>query len=107
MTDQNRKVIASIFVQEDQQVVGNLDLEIIAGDFVALHNEKIIERHALSGDDDLEFFSRATQSNPGEDNGMGELVYEISGDDSHTGNPILFEVPASVSVTTKLHEKEI
>ena len=107
MKDKNRTVIASIFVQEDSRVVGKLSLEIIAGEFVALHNEKIIEWHELSGDDDLDFFLRATESNPGEDNGMGELVYEISGDDSHTGNPILFEVPASVSVTTKLHEKEI
>ena len=92
MTDQNRKVIASIFVQEDPRVVGEPSLEIIAGEFVALHNEKIIEWHELSDDDDLEFFNRATQSNPGEDNGMGERVYEISGEDSHTGNPILFFV---------------
>jgi hypothetical protein len=67
-------------------------LDVIAGEFVALHNVKIRERHALSGDADLEFFNRATQSNPGEDNGMGERVYEISGEDSHTGNPILFFV---------------
>ncbi len=93
-------------IEKDQKMT-KLSLEIIAGEFVALHNEKIIKWHELSGDDDLEFFFRATESDPGEDNGMGELVYEISGDDSHTGNPILFEVPASVSVTTKLHEKEI
>ena len=67
-------------------------LDVIAGEFVALHNEKIREWHELSDDDDLEFFNRATQSNPGEDNGMGERVYEISGEDSHTGNPILFFV---------------
>ena len=96
MKDKNRKVIASIFVQEDSRVVGEPSLEIIAGEFVALHNEKIIEWHELSGDDDLDFFLRATESNPGEDNGMGERVYEISGKDSHTGNPILFEVPASL-----------
>ena len=107
MNNKNRTVIASIYVHEDPRVVGEAILEIIAGEFVALHNEKIIKWHELSGDDDLEFFFRATESDPGEDNGMGELVYEISGDDSHTDNPILFEVPASVSVTTKLHEKEI
>ena len=67
-------------------------LEIIAGEYLALHNDKIREWHELSGDDDLDFFNRATQSNPGEDNGMGERVYEISGEDSHTGNPILFFV---------------
>ena len=71
-------------------------LEIIAGEFVALHNEKIIKWHEDSGDDDLDFFNRATQSNPGEDNGMGELVFEISGEDSYSGNPILFEMPASL-----------
>ena len=107
MTDQNRTVIASIFVQEDPRVVGEPSLEIIAGEYLALHNEKIIEWHEDSGYDDLDFFLWSTRHDPGEDNGMGELVYEISGDDSHTGNPILFEVPASVSVTTKLHEKEI
>ena len=96
MKDKNRTVIASIFVQEDPRVVGEPSLEIIAGEFVALHNEKIIEWHELSSDDDLDFFLRATESNPGEDNGMGELVFEISGEDSHTGNPILFEVPASL-----------
>jgi len=67
-------------------------LDVIAGEFVTLHNVKIREWHELSDDDDLEFFNRATQSNPGEDNGMGERVYEISGEDSHTGNPILFFV---------------
>jgi len=77
---------------KDKIVVGEPSLDVIAGEFVALHNEKIIEWHELSDDDDLEFFNRATQSNPGEDNGMGERVYEISGEDSHTGNPILFFV---------------
>ncbi len=67
-------------------------LDVIAGEFVALHNEKIIEWHELSDDDDLDFFLRATESDPGEDNGMGERVHEISGEDSHTGNPILFFV---------------
>ena len=71
-------------------------LDVIAGEFVTLHNVKIREWHELSDDDDLDFFLRATESNPGEDNGMGELVFEISGEDSHTGNPILFEVPASL-----------
>ena len=96
MKDKNRKVIASIFVQEYPRVVGEPSLEIIAGEYLALHNEKIIEWHELSGDDDLNFFLRATEYNPGEDNGMGELVFEISGEDSYTGNPILFEVPASL-----------
>ena len=96
MKDKNRTVIASIFVQEDPRVVGEPSLEIIAGEYLALHNEKIIEWHELSDDTDLEFFNRATQSNPGEDNGMGERVYEISGEDSYSGNPILFEVPASL-----------
>ena len=92
----DKTVIASIFVQEDPRLVGEPSLEIIAGEFVALHNEKIIEWHEDSGDDDLEFFNRATQSNPGEDNGMGKLVFEISGEDSYSGNPILFEAPASL-----------
>ena len=67
-------------------------LDVIAGEFVTLHNVKIREWHELSNDDDLDFFLRATESDPGEDNGMGELVFEISGEDSHTGNPILFFV---------------
>jgi hypothetical protein len=67
-------------------------LDVIAGEFVTLHNVKIREWHELSDDDDLDFFLRATESDPGEDNGMGERVYEISGEDSHTGNPILFFV---------------
>ena len=92
----DKTVIASIFVQEDPRLVGEPSLENIAREYLALHNKKIIEWHALSNDDDLEFFNRATQPNPGEDNGMGELVFEISGDDSYTGNPILFEVPASL-----------
>ena len=96
MKDKNRKVIASIFVQEDPRVVGEPSLEIIASEYIALHNDKIREWHELSDDDDLDFFLRATESDPGEDNGMGERVYEISGEDSHTGNPILFEVPASL-----------
>jgi hypothetical protein len=81
---------------KDKIVVGEPSLDVIAGEFVALHNVKIREWHELSDDDDLEFFNRATQSNPGEDNGMGERVYEISGEDSYSGNPILFEVPASL-----------
>ena len=82
MNNKNRTVIA----------LGEPSLEIIASEYVALHNEKIIEWHELSNDDDLDFFLRATESDPGEDNGMGERVYEISGEDSHTGNPILFFV---------------
>ena len=81
---------------KDKIVVGEPSLDVIAGEYVALHNVKIREWHELSNDDDLDFFLRATESNPGEDNGMGELVFEISGEDSHTGNPILFEVPASL-----------
>ncbi len=77
---------------EDKIVVGEPSLDVIAGEFVALHNVKIREWHELSTDDDLDFFLRATESDPGEDNGMGERVYEISGEDSHTGNPILFFV---------------
>ena len=50
---------------KDKIVVGEPSLDVIAGEFVALHNEKIIEWHELSDDDDLEFFNRATQSNPG------------------------------------------
>ena len=71
-------------------------LDVIAGEFVTLHNVKIREWHELSNDDDLDFFLRATESDPGEDNGMGERVYEISGEDSYSGNPILFEMPASL-----------
>ena len=77
---------------KDKIVVGEPSLDVIAGEFVALHNVKIREWHELSNDDDLDFFLRATESDPGEDNGMGERVYEISGEDSHTGNPILFFV---------------
>tara|TARA_B100000686_G_scaffold116833_1_gene124086 strand:+ start:140 stop:355 length:216 start_codon:yes stop_codon:yes gene_type:complete len=63
-----------------------------AREFVELHNSQIQERHKLSGKSDVDFFLRATESQAGEDNGMGELVFEISASDSHTGNPILFEV---------------
>ena len=91
----DKTVIASIFVQEDPRLVGEPSLENIAREYLALHNEKIIEWHEDSGDDDLDFFLRATQSDPGEDN-MGKLVFEISGEDSYTGNPILFEAPASL-----------
>ena len=65
--------------------------EKLAQEFVELHNEKIREWHHLSGDSALNFFLQATQSQPGQDNG-GEIVFEISGDDSRTGHPILFEV---------------
>ena len=67
--------------------------EKLAQEFVELHNENIQEFHKLSGDSGCDFFLRATASQVGQDNGMGELVFEISGDDSHTGKPILFEVP--------------
>ena len=90
----DKTVIASIFVQEDPRLVGEPSLENIAREYLALHNEKIIEWHEDSGDDDLDFFLRATQSDPGEDN--GKLVFEISGEDSYSGNPILFEAPASL-----------
>jgi hypothetical protein len=92
----DKTVIASIFVQEDPRLVGDPSLENIAREYLALHNEKIIEWHEDSGDDDRDFFLRATQSDPGEDIGMGKLVFEISGEDSYSGNPILFEAPASL-----------
>ena len=96
MNNKNRTVIASCHAFVQFRVVGEPSLEIIASEYIALHNDKIREWHELSNDDDLDFFLRATESDPGEDNGMGERVYEISGEDSHTGNPILFEVPASL-----------
>ncbi len=69
--------------------------EKLAQEFVELHNAKIRGWHEQSGDSGCDFFLRATASQVGQDNGMGELVFEISGDDSRTGNPILFEVAKS------------
>ena len=83
----------------------NDELEItekLAQDFVELHNAKIREWHKLSGDSDFNFFFQATESQVGQDNGMGEIVFEISGDDSRTGHPILFEVP----VVDELEKRE-
>ena len=96
MKDKNRTVIASIFVQEDPRLVGEPSLENIAREYLALHNEKIIEWHEDSGDDDIDFLLSSIHHDPGEDNGMGKLVFEISGEDSYSGNPILFEAPASL-----------
>ena len=91
----DKTVIASIFVQEDPRLVGEPSLENIAREYLALHNEKIIEWHEDSGDDDIDFLLSSIHHDPGEDN-MGKLVFEISGEDSYTGNPILFEAPASL-----------
>ena len=66
-----------------------------AREFVELHNSQIQDRHKLSGESDVDFFLWATQTQTGEDNGMGELMFEISASDSHNGNPILFFMPSS------------
>jgi hypothetical protein len=96
MNNKNHTVIASIFVQEDPRLVGEPSLELIAREYLALHNKKIIEWYEDSDYDDLDFFLSSIHHDPGEDNGMGELIFEISGEDSYSGNPILFKVPASL-----------
>ena len=68
----------------------------LAQEFIDLHNDEIIAAHELSGNSALSFFLKATESQEGEDNGMGELVFEISGEDSYSGNPVEFEVPDDI-----------
>jgi len=73
----------------------------ITREFVALHNEKIRERHIASGDSDYWFFLRETDASGewgkrlGEPHSpyAGELGYEIAGENSCTGRPILFYLP--------------
>ncbi len=73
----------------------------ITREFVALHNEKIRERHIASGDSDYWFFLRETDASGewgkrlGEAQSpyAGELGFEIAGENSCTGRPILFYLP--------------
>jgi hypothetical protein len=81
--------------------------EELAQEFVELHKSQIQEWHKLSGKSDVDFFLRVTESQVGEDNGMGELVFEIDASDSHTGNPILFEVPTPPEDLTMTKKREL
>ena len=65
----------------------------LAQEYLELHSNKIKDHYAVMGISAMKLLLAAVESEPGEDNGMGEIVFEISGADSHTGNPILFEVP--------------
>ena len=68
----------------------------LAQEYLDLHNDEIRAAHELSGNSALSFFLKATERQEGENNGMGELVYEISGDDSYSGHPVEFEVPDDI-----------
>jgi hypothetical protein len=61
-----------------------------AREFVEIHSKEIRDRHELTGDSDIDFFLRATESQAGEDTGYGELIFEVSASDSRNGCPWLF-----------------